>query len=42
MAAMTKFVESLGKDGGQATDEDVDKADEGEEPETEKEEKEEL
>lgn len=42
LAAMTKFVESLGKDGGQATDEDVDKADEGEEPETEKEEKEEL
>lgn len=35
LEAMAKFVESLGKDGGQATDEDVDKADEGEEHEGE-------
>jgi len=33
LLGLTKFVESLGKEGGQATDDDVDKADEGDESE---------
>lgn len=39
---LTKFVESLGKEGGQASDDDVDKADDDGEEEDEHKEKEEL
>lgn len=40
LAGMTKFVESLGKEGGESTEEDADKADEGDEDDAK--EKEEL